>query len=427
VLRLDVSPHRRAVLAHSYEPQKLFVRIRLGVPRREEGAGNSVAIALCVDTSGSMRTKLPDGTSKLERAIEAISSIGSLVGSGRNTALTLVHFDNTANVLMPIKELRDCSEGEIAGYASQLRKYSGGTRLALALALVREELARSSASVKKVIILTDGETTDESECHAHAKHFARAGVALHCIGLGVEYNEDFLAQLADESNGFLYHLSESEDSLAGLRQAIWDALLRAERELVTSTRLRLDLDPQVKVVSLRRVYPMVQTVHFNTAGFGRLGNVGSEDEVSLIAELSLPRRAPGSMRVGSVSVTYDLPAAALHDEMVLETLDVDFTDDPAKARVLDEDVVFFVRQARMSAFADQAVSQARSGDIAEAEQSMKALTQLSLKVGNGPIARIAASAARELRDQRKLMPETVKAIKVGSKTKTLMSPPTKNL
>ena len=427
MLNLSVSPHREAVLANSYEAQKLFVRIKLSVSKGRDERGvreNPVALALCVDTSGSMRTKLADGTSKLERAIDAISSIGTLARSGRNTKLSLIHFDTNANVLMPLTDL--AGEGaDISTHASQLRKYSGGTCLALALDLVKDQIEESDATVKKAIILTDGETTDESECLALADQLARHGVGLICIGVGVDYNEDFLGQLADKTNGFLYHLSESEDSLAGLRQALWDALLKAERELITSVRIRMDLDPSVKLEMLSRVYPMVQTVNFNTGGYGRLGNVGVDDEVDLIAELSLPRRAPSVLRVGSLSVTYDMPSEELIDETCLQLLDIRYTDDMETARALNEDVVFFVRQARMSAFADLAVQQARAGMLQDAEKSMKAVTKLGEQVGNLPIARVAMAGVRELREKKTLMPETIKAIKVGSKTKTLMSPPTK--
>lgn len=425
-MHLEVSPHRSVVLANATEPQKLFVRLKLEAPEATRDLTHEVALFILVDTSGSMRTKLAGGTSKLERAIEAIASISELSSAGNTTKVGLAHFDSTADVLMPLRALDPEAGAELASQATRLRNFSGGTRLELALELIRDETSASNAVVKKVIVLTDGETTDTRECLSLVKSLASERVGLICIGLGADYNEDFLAQLADDTNGFLFHLSESEESLAGLRNALWDTLLAAEREQVTNARVSFELERGVILDGFQRVYPMVQVVRSSANGRYHIGNVAGGSEINLVAELTLPRHSPGRRRIAKVTTHYDVPGNRQSNLEVAQAMDIEYSIELDAARNLDQEVVFFVRQARMTAMADQAIVLARKGQIEGAQKSLKAFERLSRSVGNPELQRLARTAARELEKGRKMAPNTIKAFKVGAKTKTLMAPPTKN-
>jgi Ca-activated chloride channel family protein len=334
----------------------------------------------------------------------------------------LVHFDNDAHILLPLTKLDGSDREFLTTKARELLNYSGGTRLEKALVLIKAHLSESSASVKKVIILTDGETTDEDACINLARDLSKSGIGIICIGLGSEYKEDFLSVLVDQTNGFLYHLSETEDSLTGLQDALWEALILAEKEHLTRVRLDFDLNPGTQLHSLSRVYPMVQNIPSTEMGLWKVGNVGTGNEISLISELILPQHGVGHFNVGQVIATYDIPSRQLFDQTYIQPLTVTFTTDKEATTSLDEDVVFLARQVRMSQLAERAVNEAQSGQIQPAMLSLQELGDLSAEVGNPLVSQIVQRASIELDTNQQLAPLTIKEIKIGSKTKTLLPP-----
>jgi Ca-activated chloride channel family protein len=430
MLTLSLRPHRRWVLGPSEQPQKLFVLIRL---RPEAAAGETstavearVAVMVAVDTSGSMYAHLPGGASKIDRAIESLAALGQLAGIEHDTALGIVQFDSQSTVLMPLTELDPRARSRLVEESRRLRNFGGGTNLAQGLQRVRDQLsAVREGTVTKAIVVTDGETTDEGDCLSLAQTFAEAGTPLICIGLGADYNEDFLAALADRTNGFLYHLSESETSLARLRTALEQALLQSKRELYTDLRLELSVGPGLALDGLTRVYPMVQPLLAGPDGVFRLGNAGRDDPLVLVAELTLPAQPVDERAALHAMLRYDVPSRSRKGVELHQGVSVEYTSDPARAADLDEEVIFFVQQARASAQAAEAVRLTQSGRLDEARRSIMALEALGRRLGNPQIARAAERAAVELAISETLMPETAKAMKVGAKTLTILSPPTR--
>lgn len=418
-------------MADAGQDQKLFVHLQLRARPDPTVSGakrtGTVAWVVAVDTSGSMFAKLPGGTSKIERAIEAISSFGDLAPDGTQSQLAIVQFDTEATILLPLATLGTGSaRSRIAVEAGRLRNFGGGTMLSRALRVIEETFDEVPAQVvRKAVILTDGETHDEPDCRRLVKRLADRDIGVIGVGLGTDYNEDFLAELVDATNGFLYHLSEAESSLARLRDTLRDELRRSQRELITGVRLAVRTAPGIELATMTRVVPMVQVLARQRDGTYHLGNVDVDGEVDLIAELDLPDRGPGPIIVGEVAVSYDVPAAQLTAQRVAQRLDIAYTADRQLAGELDQQVVFFVRQARVSQLANQVVRQARSGDIAEARKSVQLMHHITQQIGNPAVLRAAELAATELSLGDTLQPDTAKSIKVGAKTLTISAPPTK--
>ena len=373
-----------------------------------------------------MYARVGEDTSKIELAIEAITAIGRVPGLENQVQLGIVQFDTEASTLLPLTMIGPESANQIGEKASELRQFGGGTNTARALALLKDELEDApEGHILKAILITDGETTDEKDCLELADQLAASGVSLICIGVGNEYNEDFLTGLAERTNGFLYHLSDTRESLARLSSTIEETLVGFQNELVTDVRLRFELASDVHLNSLRQVYPMVQEWVSQEGGQWRLGNVRTDEETVVLADLHLPERPIGPASLGGVVVRYCVPTADLVDKHVISELKVDYVSDEAQVIEIDEDVVFFVRQARIADFVEQAVLYTQQGKLAEAEENMLAVRQLSEKVGNSAVGRTIRRATIELRDRATILPDTAKSLKVGAKTLTILSPPTK--
>lgn len=428
LLTLDLRPHRTVVATNSSHAQKLFVAIRLGLDASTLASLKQahVSTVVAVDTSGSMYARVGEDSSKIELAIEAITAIGRVPGLENQVHVGIVQFDTKASTLLPLTMIGPESVKQIGEKASELRQFGGGTNTAQALTLLKNELAGAPEDhIQKAILITDGETTDAEECLRLADQLAENGISLICIGVGNDYNEDFLTGLAERTNGFLYHLSETRESLARLSNTIEETLVGFQNELVTDVRLRFELAADVHLNSLRQVYPMVQEWVSPQGGEWRLGNVRADEETVVLADLNMPERPEGPASLGGVVVRYCVPTADLVDKVVISELKVDYVSDQSQAIQIDEHVVFFVRQARIADFVEQAVLFTHQGKLAEAEENMLAVSRLSEKVGNSAVGRTIRRATIELRDRATILPDTAKSLKVGAKTLTILSPPTK--
>jgi len=292
VLNLALRPHRVALKSGSTVEQKLFAMLKV-MPKGElTGARPPLAFALVIDTSGSMREFADqeraaamvrglglniqrqlsgDGTglavnlslpTKLDQAIHAAQTLVNDARLSPKDNVTVIHFDDDAQSLLPLSPLSRKQAALQA--ADSLRNYSGGTHIAKGLECAESELSGLPSSVaKRVLLLTDGQTFDEAECRPLAARFAESNTPLIALGVGVEYNEELLRDLAELSQGRPYHLAQ----IGQLGDILNDEIGSSVREVVTDLRATVSTVNGVRLTAITRVYPSLAEV----AASGRPG------------------------------------------------------------------------------------------------------------------------------------------------------------
>lgn len=119
-------------------------RVSLG-----RSGGASVAIAIVIDDSASMRTRLPNGKSRFERAIEGARELLSSAREG--DAITLIQAGTPARLALATStDLRAAARA-----VSELRPSDRATDLASAIALARAALSGLPHADKRVILFSD--------------------------------------------------------------------------------------------------------------------------------------------------------------------------------------------------------------------------------------------------------------------------------
>jgi Ca-activated chloride channel homolog len=198
---------------------EVFARIALeGVlPKGEERERVPVSLTLVIDRSGSMGSGNKMGDAR-RAAREALLSLEP----GDRAAV--VSFDDgavfhgTAAIAgkqsgdkAPARDVRDLLRA-IDGLGPR-----GGTDMISAL----EVGARAAATihepqrVNRLLLLSDGRPNTEVGLTDRVKRLLEQGVQTTTIGLGADYNEDLMAQLADAGLG-RYHFVEGGEKLAGI-------------------------------------------------------------------------------------------------------------------------------------------------------------------------------------------------------------------
>lgn len=170
-----------------------------------------------LDRSGSMSEK-----NKMDYAHKAIESLLTQMKS--NDRFTLVTFDNIVET--PVTQ-QFVGKGAVAKIMTAVSDVTprGGTNLADGLMEGVKFLKSSTIDgnrVKRLIMISDGNAnigiTNPVEIGQMAKNLASGEFAISTIGVGVDFNEQIMANIADYGMGnyhFLDKISEMDKILAG--------------------------------------------------------------------------------------------------------------------------------------------------------------------------------------------------------------------
>ena len=169
-----------------------------------------INVALVIDRSGSMRGQ------RLQQAKRAaLIAIDTLKPSD---IVSLVAYDSAAELLVPATKLGD---GSILRKGINALRARGSTALHAGTVMGGAEVAKffDAKNVNRVILLSDGianigPSTPQQLAQLGAK-LAAQGISVSTVGLGLGYNEDLMARLADASDGN-HSFVERPDQLARL-------------------------------------------------------------------------------------------------------------------------------------------------------------------------------------------------------------------
>src|SRR5215204_6328517 len=225
-------------------PAALSIVALTALPISHVHAENGRSIALVLDASGSMKARLPDGTTRIEAAKTAVGNlVGKLPVDARlalrvyghqsppqrrnceDTAL-LVPFDTAANNKAAVLQ------------ASRSVEAQGYTPIAYVLKLAAGELAGEEATSRVVVLVSDGQETCGGDPCVAAKALADADAKLvvHAIGLAVDAAARFQLQcLASAARGTYFDAQTGGDLARMLGEAAEKAPAPKKTEIVVAS------------------------------------------------------------------------------------------------------------------------------------------------------------------------------------------------
>ena len=241
---------------------------------------------------------------------------------------------------------------------------------------------------KRVLLLTDGQTFDEAECRPLAGRFAESNTPLIAIGVGVEYNEDLLRDLAEISQGRPYHLAQ----MGQLGDILNDEIGSSVREVVTDLQATVSTVKGVKLSAVTRVYPSLAEVAASGSIY-RLGNIATGDYTVFIFEFTVSgiARPPSRVRIAQLGLTGHVPGLGRREELPLQDVFIAFTPDERQVAEVDAEVLGYVQQKNLDKMVQDAVKVAGS-DAAKARQTLQAAVGMTQRIGNSAMTRILQNA-----------------------------------
>jgi len=334
-----------------------FLVITVTAPEPEGGRRMPVDVAVVMDTSGSM-----SGWHKIDYArMAARELVGSLRPGDR---FSLVTFSDRARVLLPSQEIGDTSA--ILTTIDRVQE-GGGTNMYDGITTGLEQLRTGDEGyVRRLLLLSDGHAnvgiSDATSLSSLARQASVADVSTSTIGLGLDFNEDLLASMADAGGGS-YHFVDQAPQLAAIFAEELDAMTRTVARDVT---VRMDLPLGMSVVD---TYGYTDT-HDAEGWRVYLGDIYAGQERKIVVRIDHPPVDEGTLQLADVSLDYaDLDLELdIHREIAL---DAPVTTNPARAIAsLDHETAVKAARAQAAALADQAARAFQANDRNEAKAAL---------------------------------------------------------
>jgi Ca-activated chloride channel family protein len=288
--------YSRPILARLNEPQLVYAILALSPP--EDAAGDQkpasipLNLSLVIDCSTSMNGERMDTVKSA--AIELLQQLHP------QDVLSIVVFSDRAEVLLPAQRNPNFHRAE-----TQIRRISagGGTEIYQGLQAGFLEVKRNSNknSVNHLILLTDGRTYgDEEACLQVATKAASHGISISAVGIGEEWNDDFLDNLAQRTGGSSFYLAQARQ----IKTFLEDRVQKLNRIYAEQVRMELSLAPGVE---LRDAYRLDQELApLTTHSPISIGTLNNEAELSVLMEFLLAPMSPGAERLDLLSGTLSM-------------------------------------------------------------------------------------------------------------------------
>jgi len=158
--------------------------------------------------------------------------------------------------------------------------------------------------VRRLIIITDGIIHDQVESLRELDQIRAEHIAVTTIGVGQEFDEEFLARIADSTGGAYYYAPTPEDIESRLAAEFGSLGSLSARGVVVSARGQ----EGAVVASIAQIGPQMrlfEEIRLNGDWVQvDIGDITGTAGVNLFGELSLPWLAVGKHAVGEVQIEW---------------------------------------------------------------------------------------------------------------------------
>lgn len=249
-----------------------------------------------LDVSGSMHgEKMQYSKDAIRHAIKCLHD---------DDVFSLVTF---SNVVRSVFEPQSFDKNLHKSIESALMEISAGGMTALCdgMLLGIEKALKIKQSSNLALILSDGQAnvgeTDIERIGEHALKARQQGLVLSTLGVGMDYNEALMTEIATQGGGRFYHLQDAAQISAYMTGELGEVANLAARE----AQLELILPPGSTVMPMSSAYPTQQ-------GDGKasisLGDIPSDIELEVPIRLTLPAQAISTKLHVEGNLVYQSPA-----------------------------------------------------------------------------------------------------------------------
>lgn len=366
-----------------------IARVRISPEPRPESRRPPVNLALVVDTSGSMEGRAIEDAKKASMQL-----VDSLKDGDR---LAVVSFDSSATVLVESNELDSDTRREMKTKLSAMRA-RGTTDMESGL---REGLAQVSAhlspqGINRIVLVGDGIPNEEGAIRGIAQSARGSGVSVTALGLGTDYNEALMGEIAQISGGKFHYVDDST-KVAGFLD---NEVLRIDGVYARNAELELVPGPGVAIEKIIGQRASVEGRRIRLP----LGDLSRGEKRELFVRMNVgEHKAGANVELCDAVLRYDAPGGQRTEERVF--LSARSTNDEKQiAGSKKTDIELGSAFARAAAATIEAIELARAGQKAQAIALLKTTAEEVDRIAKAYSSKKLADEAEALRGLQSDLP-----------------------
>lgn len=408
---LRVTPSKRSMLVMP-ESQVVYLLAEIfPAPQAQEVEtviDSRVNLALVLDQSNSMNgPRLDKVKYAAQQIIETLDS---------NDILSVITFNDRASILIPATpvENKAALKTRIAMMGA-----SGGTEIYQGLSAGLEQVRKyyGPKLVNHIILLTDGHTFgDQARCIELAEDAATQGIGLSAMGLGSDWNDEFLDELATKTGGTSFYV-KSPNMVSDFMQNQVQQMTNAFAERM---KLSVASDPDVQLELAFKLAPNPQPLETNVDSIP-LGSLQAKRPISVLLQFQMPSNQPVGFRtVARIIASGDIlqnnrQAYRAMSDISLETSETPITEEPPNV-ILDA-----LSKLTLYRLQERAQEALEDGDVIEATRRLENLATRLLEMGQESLAQQTLAEARRVAHTNVLSEKGKKALKYQTRSLLLGS------
>lgn len=398
---LRVLPSKRAVVPLPESQVVYLLAEILPDPRAQEleqTRDSRLNLTLVLDHSNSMNG------ARLEKVkIAAHQIIDQLTPED---VFSVVSFNDRAELIVPATSVKD--KAALKARVSMMTA-SGGTEIfqGLDAGVTQNRQFLAPRLVNHIILLTDGNTYgDQDRCLTLARTVTKEGISISAMGLGQEWNDKFLDELATLTGGSCAYINSANAVVRFLN----DHVRNLSNMFAERVQLSVAPDPDVRLESAFKLAPNPQPLSIED-GYIPLGGLQINRGISVLLQFEMPpNMSIGFRSVARLVVSGDILVNRLQKHQAISDSSLEITKSPPQedppAAILD--ALGKLTLYRMQERAQQALEE---GNIQEATRRLENLATRLLALGEEELAQQARAEAQQVAYTSNLTDRGRKALK----------------
>jgi Ca-activated chloride channel family protein len=399
--------YSRSVLPAMDSPQLVYVLLDLlSRPTDEDRKKPALNISLVLDTSTSMSGP------RLEMVKAAATTL--VRGLNPEDYLSVISFADRAEVIIPAE--RGVDLGRIEARISQLNT-GGGTEILQGLKAGMNEVGRnlSPSFVNQVLLVTDGRTYgDEGASLEVADYAAERAITISGLGIGHEWNDEFLDDLTGRTGGTSSYARRPED----IRRLLEKQFQHIARTYANNVLLEYETPENVEMRYAFRLSPEPGALPLKTPV--QLGNIPLGPSLSILVEFMI-HKVPADARqltLAQGNLQMKIPTRKIPNTSAKFSLLRPTAKDP---EVEPPPQVLVKAMSRLSLYRmqERAREELESGQVDKATTRLTNLANALLSSGRPDLAHTVRLELKNIQKGDPLSEESKKQIKYGTRALVL--------
>jgi Ca-activated chloride channel family protein len=395
--------YSRQSLLHMEEPQLIYVILELASPKGVSAPPTPpLNLCLILDRSTSMQGANMD--------VVKTTAIQIMRKLKPQDIFSIVAFSDRAEVIVQAVRGIDLSKQEAR---VQMLQPSGGTEIFSGLELGYNEVARNvnRSQVNHIILLTDGRTYgDEEKCLALAQRASEQGIGISGLGIGSEWNDGFLDQLASQTGGSSMYVPRPQD----IQRVLLDKFNRLGNAYAEETRYEFDVPNGVELRYSFRLQPEAGLLSFGSPVM--MGPIILENPLKVLMEFvvhpEMVKDRTAMLLDGKVYLTQaglNLFARPIPLKLACPVTQEAGTK-PPPGEILDA-----LSRLKLYRLQEQARLEVTAGEYDQAAEHLTRLATHLLAQGERGLAKTALMEAENIRQKKSFSQQGGKEIKYGTR------------